>query len=310
MILISNTYTKVRLRAFAIVIFLCLLTLLLNAQNSDSCIYDSKFAEGHINTAQRVGVALSGGGALGFCHIGALEALDSGNIKIDVITGSSIGSLIAALYANGYSGEEILKILTDEHVDRLMHIYRPNFHFSGGLIDTRRLQRKLMKYLPHNSFDSLKIKFYCCVSDMNNCKVRYVSTGGNLVQFVIASMAIPAVFAPVKIDDIYYFDGGSYDMMPFQPLVEENCGIRICIFPILSKPHNIKSPRLLWLDAYNALFYSSILRNKDHFTHAIAIDPHKYNSFSFKHLTNLRTIGYCETLKQIPNIGTPVDNSK
>lgn len=237
------------------------------------------------------GVSFSGGGALGFCYIGVLDVLDSFGIKIDCITGSSIGSLIAVLYANGYTAREILGILKEEHIDNLCHIYRPNLYFSGGLVDTRHLQRILAKYLKHNSFDSLQIKFYCCVTDMNTNKPHYISTGGNLVQYVIASLAVPGIFAPVMIDSIYYFDGGTNDMLPVAPLFKENCTRRIGVFPIMEKEKNIEQPNFLWIRAYTHIYYMQILRNKDAFTDIIAIDPINYGVLSFKKMSELTDIG-------------------
>ena len=241
------------------------------------------------------GVSLSGGGALGFCHIGVLEALDEAGIKIDCITGCSIGSLIAVLYADGYSPKEIVSILKREKIHRMITLYRPNIYFSGGLVDTRHLQRKLSKYLSHNSFDKLKIKFYCCVTDMDSNCVRYVSTGGNLVEYVIASLAIPAVFAPVMIDDVYYFDGGSNDMMPSLPLMKENCNRRIGVYPILEKPRHITDSHLLWVRAYTNIFYQNILRCRENFTDLIAIDPYENGVLSFGEIDMLRGYGYRQT---------------
>ena len=296
----ENMSYRISFFSFSVYIFLLIVTVRAAAQDTTVFPKEKKKIERESKgNSNRIGVSLSGGGALGFCHIGALEALDSAETKIDVITGVSMGSLIAALYANGYNGEEIFNILKKERIDRMLHIYRPNFHFSGGMIDTRRLQRMLTKYLPHNSFDSLKTKFYCCVTDITNCTVRYVCSGGNLVQFVIASLAVPALFAPIKIDSVYYFDGGSFDMMPFKPLEDEYCNIRIGIYPILLKKHTIKSPRFLWIYAYNGMFYNAILRNKDHFSDLIAIDPQEYSSVSFKHIDKLRTLGFNEAKKQI-----------
>lgn len=259
----------------------------------------------------RTGVSLSGGGALGFCHIGVLDALDSAGIKVDCITGCSFGSIIAVLYAAGYSPEEIYQILLKENVHHILSLYRPNFPFTSGVTDTKLLQKKLAKYLPHNSFDSLKIKFYCTVTDMDSNCVRYVGSGGNLVQYVIASFSIPLVFKPVCIDSIYYFDGGSHDMMPCRPLLAENCNRRIGVYPVLESPKKATKARFLWIRAYTNIFYQNILSNREYFTELISVDPGGHGILSFSKMAQLRERGYISAQAQLAeheNLYAPVPN--
>lgn len=251
------------------------------------------------DSEMRTGISLSGGGALGFCHIGVLDALDSAGIDIDCITGCSFGSIIAVLYANGYTPEEIYQILLRENVHKILSLYRPNFPFTSGFIDSKLIQKKLAKYLPHNSFDSLKIKFYCTVTDMDSNCVRYVSTGGNLVQYVTASVSIPLVFKPITIDSVYYFDGGSHDMMPCRPLLAENCNRRIGVYPVLEKPNKATKARFLWIRAYTNIFYQNILSNRDQFTELISIDPGNHGILSFSKMAQLRERGYISAQAQL-----------
>ena len=248
-----------------------------------------------VEQVQKTGVSLSGGGALSLAHIGVLEALDSAGVKIDCITGCSFGSLVAVLYANGYTPDEIYRIFRKEKVHRIVSLYRANCKITSGVVGNKHLKRKLAKYLPHNSFDSLKIKFYCSVTDMDSNCVRHVGSGGNLVEYVIASLSLPGLFPPVKIDSVYYFDGGSQDMMPWKPLIEENCTRRIGAYPILDKPQKVTKTRFLWTRVYNNIFYQIILRGSDQFNELIAIDPGKYGTLSFKHMEELRRCGYVQT---------------
>lgn len=252
-----------------------------------------------VEQAQKTGVSLSGGGALSLAHIGVLEALDSAGVKIDCITGCSFGSLVAVLYAEGYSPDDIYRIFKKEKVHRIVSLYRPNCKITSGVVSNKHLKRKLAKYLPHNSFDSLKIKFYCSVTDMDSNCVRYVGSGGHLVEYVIASLSLPGLFPPVKIDDVYYLDGGSQDMMPWKPLVEENCTRRIGAYPILCKPQKVTTTRFLWTRAYNNIFYQTILRGSSQFNELIAIDPGTYGVLSFKRMAELRQYGFSQTLEAL-----------
>lgn len=162
------------------------------------------------------------------------------------------------------------------------------------MVSNKHLKRKLAKYLPHKSFDSLKIKFYCSVIDMDSNCVRHVGSGGNLVDYVVASFALPGLFPPVKIGDVYYFDGGSQDMMPWKPLVDEHCTRRIGVYLILDKPQKVTKTAFLWTRIYNNIFYQIILKGKDQFNELIAIDLEKYGTLSFKHMAELRKCGYIQ----------------
>lgn len=132
----------------------------------------------------------------------------------------------------------------------------------------------------------------------SNC-VRHVGSGGNLVEYVIASLSLPGLFPLVKIDSVYYFDGGSQDMMPWKPLIEENCTRRIGAYPILDKPQKVTKTRFLWTRVYNNIFYQIILRGSDQFNELIAIDPGKYGTLSFKRMAELRQYGFSQTLEAL-----------
>lgn len=98
-----------------------------------------------VERVQKTGVSLSGGGALSLAHIGVLEALDSAGVKIDCIIGCSFGSLVAVLYANGYTPDEIYKIFRKEKVHKIYTLYRANCKITSGVVSNKHLKRKLAK---------------------------------------------------------------------------------------------------------------------------------------------------------------------
>lgn len=190
----------------------------------------------------KVAVVLSGGGAKGVAHISALRAIEQAGIPIDIITGTSMGSLIGGLYAVGWSCDELDSLvrnqewsflLTDrvrpEALDidtrRLQSIY-PLWHsfvLNGtknegagvirGINLDRLFDRLLDGYLDSISFDSLPIPFACVATDVvTNTEIDFRS--GYLKQAMRASMSIPGVFSPVRIGNRLLVDGGLRNNYP------------------------------------------------------------------------------------------------
>lgn len=240
----------------------------------------------------KVGVSLSGGGALGYAHLGFLQAMDEAGLKPDCLAGTSMGAIMGVLYAAGYSPRDIMQIVHREHMDGIFRFFRLNFRFNGGLMDTRRIQRILLDYIPHNSFDSLSTRFYCCTSDMNNLQPDYIGHGDQLAQFVMASAALPGILAPVEINNIFYVDGGIHDNLPVVPLIGEGCDIRIGVAIRIEQPHNIKNGRGIWKHAYSYATYANTLANLGKFDDVVIIDPVGYWLTDFDDADELFEIGY------------------
>ena len=205
-----------------------LLSMPLLAQTEEA---DYSLAVQRLNgNGKQLGVALCGGSAFGYAHLGFLQALDEAGVEVDRISGTSMGAIVGMFYAAGYSPREIVNIIKQERMLRKTNIFRLNFKNDGGLADYGRMREIMLKYVPHNSFDSLEIPFYCCVADMNHLKPVYVSTGGKLREFVSASASVPRVFAPVMIDSVYYVDGYIFNNLPVEPLIEAGCDVTIGLY--------------------------------------------------------------------------------
>ena len=192
------------------------------------------------NRRPRVAVVLSGGGAKGMAHIGALRVIEEAGFPIDIITGTSMGSLIGALYCIGYSTDELDSMVhsqdwmalftdrTDPNTLTLRQREEQNTYAfirglsseapqRGGLIRGRNLNRLFRHlcayYLDSISFDSLPIPFACVATDIvTNTEVDIHS--GSLVRAMRASMAIPGVFTPVRWGDSVLVDGGLQNNYP------------------------------------------------------------------------------------------------
>jgi NTE family protein len=150
----------------------------------------------------KLGIVLSGGGARGISHLGVLKALEEFHVKFDCISGTSVGALIGAFYSQGYAPEEILNdILTS----RFYRSVRPAWRWTG-LLSMESLRDVLLKYIPHNEFEALKIPLVVAATDISHGKAAYFSSG-ELIPRLLASCCVPAVFSPVQLNGALYVDG-------------------------------------------------------------------------------------------------------
>jgi NTE family protein len=203
--------------------------------------------------AQKVGLVLSGGGAKGLAHIGVLKALEENNIPIDYITGTSMGGIVGALYAAGYSPKQMEEIaLSADFQDWVSGKYKSdyNFYFQKNNLNASVLSAKLavdtglrlsfrpslVNDIPLNfallelfsqassiakdNFDNLFVPYRCMVSDVLSQKSITVKKG-SLAEAVRATMTVPLVYRPIKLEGKYVFDGGLYNNFPADIMKEE-----------------------------------------------------------------------------------------
>ncbi len=180
-------------------------------------------------TKPTVGLVLSGGGALGFAHVGALKALEEVDIYPQFVAGSSMGALVGTFYAYGMNSDELCQVIFKEQMYKSIKIFSLQTESGGlGLSSHRKVEALLNKYIPGNSFDSLKRHLAVSVTNLNVPEAKLVSMGGNLKEYVMASMSIPTVFDAVKVGDNVYVDGGMMNHMPAQA-IRKRCDIVIGI---------------------------------------------------------------------------------
>lgn len=170
---------------------------------------------------ESLGICLSGGGALGFAHIGVLQSLEDHGIFPTHIAGSSMGAIVGTLYAAGFSPKEMLQLVKNDKLYKITTLmtFRPTFLKSG--LSTHTMLSSLMRELiPHNSFEQLNKRMFICVVNLNEARWKVVSSGNELDKWVAASASIPGLFETIKNNDEYYVDGGLLNNMPAQPLDE------------------------------------------------------------------------------------------
>lgn len=202
----------------------------------------------------KIGLALSGGGAKGFAHIGVIKALEDAGIPIDYISGTSMGAVVGALYAIGYSTDDLEKIATTLDWDNLFtdNVQREDLgmvlkqwdgryaitlaiqdravQLPSGIIGGQRifqlLDRLTLPVQDITDFRQFPIPFSCVAVDIVTGQ-PVVLNRGKLTQAVRASMSIPSVFTPVKIGDQLLVDGGLVRNLPAQDVLDLGADIVI-----------------------------------------------------------------------------------
>jgi len=221
------------------------------------CLITVSFLNSSAQTlAQRpkIGLTLSGGGAKGLAHIGILKAIDSAGLKIDYITGTSMGSIVGSLYAVGYSSAQLEKIARkmdweillsnssslrafvmeekdeyDKYAFELPWINH-RFQLPSGIIESEELWLKFSElFFPvYNikDFSKFSIPFKCVATDIASGQA-VIMENGEIVTAIRSSMAIPSVFTAVESDDRKLVDGGVVRNFPVQDVKDMGADIVI-----------------------------------------------------------------------------------
>lgn len=160
-----------------------------------------------------IALALGGGAVLGAAHIGVLKALEEYEVRINRISGTSIGALIAALYAFGKTPAEI-----EQFINELEWLDVTSLTLSRyGILSNEDLGKEVTSLLGDITFDKTNIPLYLIATDLANGK-KVILDQGNVPEAVMASSCIPGVFVPVEIDDHLLVDGGLVENVPISPL--------------------------------------------------------------------------------------------
>ncbi len=174
----------------------------------------------------KIGLALSGGAARGFAHLGVLKVLKENNIPIDYIAGTSAGSFAGAAYASGLTVDEIIAI------GRQISWYRVSkFSFSKkALVSNRPIAELIKSNFPADSFEDLAIPFGAVAMNLETGEEVVFKDKGDLGFAVCASCAIPGIFAPiVDSSGNQYVDGGVIANVPTKAVREMGADIVIAV---------------------------------------------------------------------------------
>lgn len=161
----------------------------------------------------RIGLALGGGAARGFAHIGVIKALESQGIVPDIVVGTSAGSVVGAMYAAGNNGFALQKMALEMDEATISDWSLPLFSKSSGLLKGDALQAYVNRMVGQTPIEKLKKPFAAVATDLSSGQAVLFQRG-NTGLAVRASSAVPAIFQPVKINDRQYVDGGLVAPVP------------------------------------------------------------------------------------------------
>jgi len=204
----------------------------------------------------RVALVLQGGGALGIAHIGVLKTIEEVGIPVDIVVGTSMGSIIGGLYSIGYTSDELERITLGadwlnlffartqpederfwDRLDRSRYFASVGFNrqglkFNGGLLSDRRIltffDRLTLGVSMPASFDAFPRQYRAVATDCETGE-RVVLSEGSLTDAMRASMSIPGVFTPYYLDGKYLIDGGVVDNLPVDVARELGADIVIAV---------------------------------------------------------------------------------
>lgn len=171
-----------------------------------------------------IGVALGGGAAKGIAHIGVLKAFEKEGVKISYLSGTSIGSLVAAYYAFGKTTDEILEVGEQLSFKRISSL---SFR-KGGLFSTESIRSMIIKDLGDVNIEDANIPLAICTTDIITGE-QVAFEKGNLASAICASVAVPGLFAPVEIEGRKLVDGGIVENVPVSLLDDMGAGIIVAV---------------------------------------------------------------------------------
>ncbi|PID83815.1 hypothetical protein CSB09_04185 [Candidatus Gracilibacteria bacterium] len=201
------------------------------------------------------GLALGGGVARGIAHIGLIQCLEEYKIQPKMVTGTSMGAIIGALWALGVSSQEMKKISKELGILKVI-----NFNPFTDLISRSSVQKILDPYIGNATFDETKIPLKIVATNLATGNA-HIFSGGKIMDAIFASIALPGVFSPFSLDGEQYVDGGVVENLPLSPIHDLPILAASVIVP---KEHNISQESFL-TRGFSLLYnlYNIMLQNQE-----------------------------------------------
>ena len=248
-----------------------------------------------------IGIAFSGGGAKGVCHLGMLEALNEKGFHYDVLSGASAGSLVGALTAYGLSPRAILEICKSTDFSKLVGLA-----FSWrGLLKINKAIGFLKEHLPE-TFEELHKPMIVACTSMDQNKIVYFHEGP-LLEVLVASCRIPVVFEPVEINGEQFVDGGVLDNLPIRPLKDREVDYVIGLHcNSAGAGHKAKGwKELMFRSLEMAISAATIEKSRRVNLYMEAPDMSRYEVFDFKKAQEMYDVGYQYASRFLENVKLP-----
>ena len=246
----------------------------------------------------KIGLALSGGGAKGFAHLGVFKLLEESGLKPDIISGTSAGSLMGVLFADGYSADEIKNMFIGREFSEFAQLQIPK----SGLFNYDRFQEFLKRHLRSKRIEDLPIPTVIVATDLDRgCSHEFRS--GPIVEAVTASCCMPIVFSPVLINGVHYVDGGLFRNFPVSTIRDEcEYVIGVNVSPLI--PHRYKQTLLHIAErTYHYVFKANVIEDRELCDILIeAKEVALYKTFDLENINQISEIGYEAAVKAFQKV--------
>jgi NTE family protein len=276
----------------------------------------------------KVGLVLSGGGAKGFAHIGVLKVLEEAGVRVDYIGGTSMGAIIGALYASGYSANELDSIVKLYNFSELMQDYIPrrsksiyqkentekyaltlpisqgNVGFPKALSKGQNIFNLLSKLTEHvhsiDDFSKLPIPFFCIATNLENGE-QVVLEKGLLPDAIRASGAIPSLLDPVEIDGKILVDGAIVNNFPVDVMLKKDVDviIGVDVQDKLETRENLNSAPKILMQIVSFQMYDDIEKKRSNVDSYMHPDISNYSVVSFDQVNEIIEKGEVVAKKQL-----------
>lgn len=235
-----------------------------------------------------LGITLSGGGARGFAHLAALQAMKERGITPHILSGTSAGSLAAAFYAAGHEPEDVKEFFKEAKLTGLLETTLAR----DGIFKTSRLEAFLYEKLQVRTFEDLRLPIRVIASDIEEGKMKVFSEG-ELIPALVASCCLPVIFTPLQIDGHYYIDGGIFSNFPTS-VIRNECKtlIGVNVSPVMTMSYR-KSIKYIVERTMNYTIGGNSMKERQNCDYLIEYDTFSdYSVFSLDKADEIYRKGY------------------
>ncbi|MEX2444764.1 MAG: patatin-like phospholipase family protein [Alkalispirochaeta sp.] len=246
-----------------------------------------------------VGLALSGGAARGYAHLGVIQVLAEHEIPIDVVTGTSVGSVVGALLAGGYSPQQIIEISGTLKWQKLVS---PTL--SGmGLVSAEKLESFVGELLGDTDFNELQLPFRAVATDIARAE-EVVFSEGSVARAVRASCSVPGIFEPLVEGSTAYVDGGVTNNLPSALAREMGADVVIAVDLNSQRPDPQLPVNLLDVTfrSFAMLLDRTSVEGRDDADLVIEPDLNEFSYHDLSHAEEMIRRGYAATQSLLPEI--------
>ena len=300
------------------------------------------FSQDTIKSRKKIGLVLSGGGAKGFAHIGVIKVLEKAGVKIDYIGGTSVGSVIGALYASGYNATQLDSIFRDTDFNNLITDYIPrsskNFYekrndemyafslpvnnfkvgiplsLSKGMFNYNLINRLTKHVKEIHDFNKLPIPFLCMATDIETGQ-QVVLNKGYLAKALLASSAFPSIFSPVELEGKLLVDGGVSNNFPVDEIRKLGADIIIGVDvqDEIKDRNSLNDATKILVQINNLQMIEKMKANKETTDIYIKPEVNQYGIISFDAIEDIINKGEMaanEQIDKIKKLTNPIENYK